>query len=70
MAPGKFSVKFVKFMIGLVALVALGLIIMDRYKEYREAYDAELTNTSHTQGQDVKVVIPENASVKEIAHIL
>ena len=70
MAPGKFSVKFVKFMIGLVALVALGLIIMDRYKEYKEAYNAELTNTSHTQGQDVKVVIPENASVKEIAHIL
>lgn len=70
MTPGKFSVKLVKFMIGLVALIALGMIIMDRYKEYREAYDAELTNTSTTAGQDVKVVIPENASVKEIAHIL
>ncbi len=70
MTPGKFSVKLVKFMIGLVALIALGMIIMDRYKEYKEAYNAELTNTSTTAGQDVKVVIPENASVKEIAHIL
>ena len=70
MAPGKFSIKLVKFMIGAVALLALTLIVMDRFKEYRKAYDAELTSTESTQGVDVKVVIPENASVKQIAHIL
>jgi UPF0755 protein len=70
MTPGKFSVKLVKFMIGIVAALALFMIIMDRIKEYRKAYDAELTSTESSQGTDVKVVIPENASVKEIAHIL
>ena len=70
MTPGKFSIKFVKCMIGICALVALGMIAMTRYKEYKAAYDAELTNTETTSGTDVKVVIPENASVKQIAHIL
>ena len=70
MTPGKFSIKFIKFVIGICAALALGMIVMTRIKEYRAAYDAELTNTSTTQGTDVKVVIPENASVKQIAHIL
>ena len=70
MAPGKFSIKIVKFMIGLVAALALTMIIMDRVKEYRKAYNDELTSTESTKGQDVKVVIPEDSSVKEIAHIL
>ena len=70
MTPGRFSIKFVKFMIGVCAALALGMIVMTRIKEYRNAYNEELTNTSTTAGQDVKVVIPENASVKQIAHIL
>ena len=42
MTPGKFSIKFVKCMIGICALVALGMIAMTRYKEYKAAYDEEL----------------------------
>ena len=70
MTPGRFSIKFIKFMIGVCAALALGMIVMTRIKEYKKAYDAELNNTSTTSGHDVKVVIPENASVKQIAHIL
>ncbi len=70
MTPGKISIKLVKTMIAICALLALGMIVMTRIKEYRAEYEAEMTNTETTQGVDVKVVIPENASVKQIAHIL
>ena len=70
MTPGRISIKIVKFMIGCVAILALGMIIMTRIKEYRADYQAELTNTETRSGTNVKVVIPENASSKQIAHIL
>ena len=70
MTPGKISIKIVKIMIALCAMLALGMIVMTRIKEYRAEYEAEMTNTETKKGVDVKVVIPENASVKQIAHIL
>ncbi len=70
MLAGKFSVKFIKWMIALVAAMALGMIITTEIKEYRAAYRAELTNTQSTQGRDIKVVIPKDSSAQQIAKIL
>lgn len=70
MLAGRFSVKFVKWMIALVAATALGLIIMTEIKEYQRAYEAELISTVSSEGQDVTVEIPEDASAKQIAAIL
>ena len=70
MLAGKFSVKFIKWMIALVAAVALGMIVMTEIKEYKSAYDAELTDTATRAGVDVVVTIPEDSSAQKIASIL
>jgi len=70
MLTGRFSVKFVKWMIAIVAATALVLIGLTEYKDYRMAYNAELTSTATVPGTNVTVVIPEDASVKQIAEIL
>lgn len=70
MLAGKFSVKLVKWMIAIVAAIALGMIVMTEIKNYQAAYNAELTSTASTQGVDVTVYIPEGSSAKEIAKIL
>ena len=70
MLAGKFSVKLIKWAIALVAAVALGMIVTTEIKEYRAAYEAELTDTSTRPGRDVTVEIPEDSSAKKIASIL
>ena len=63
-------VKAVKFMIILVAATMLFLIVADYIKDYRAAYEEELTSTVSVDGEEVEVVIPKDSSVKEIAKIL
>ena len=70
MLTGRFSVKLIKWMIALVAATALVLIFLTEYKDYRLAYNKELTDRSTREGKEVTVVIPADASVKEIAAIL
>ncbi|MBR3538429.1 MAG: endolytic transglycosylase MltG [Eubacterium sp.] len=70
MLTGKFSVKLIKWAIALVAALALGMIVMTEIKEYRAAYQAEMTDTSTRPGRDITVEIPEDSSAKKIASIL
>lgn len=63
-------IRFIKGIILIVAVVVLCLVVKDYIKEFYDAYQYELTNTETTQGVDVVVVIPEGASVEEIASIL
>lgn len=63
-------VKFVKLMIGLVAAFLLFAIVDDYVQDYRDAYEEELTCVTSTDGNDVVIEIPKDASAKEIAKIL
>ena len=63
-------VKAVKFMIILVAATMLFLIVADYIRDYRAAYEEELTSTTSVDGEEVIVEIPKDSSVKEIAKIL
>ncbi len=63
-------IRFVKGIILIVAVVALCLVVKDYIKGFYDEYQFELTNTETVEGTDVEVVIPEGASVEEIASIL
>ena len=63
-------VKFIKIIILLTACFFLGLMCVDRYKEYRKAYEKEYSDMSSSPGKDVEVTIPKGASARKIARIL
>lgn len=63
-------VKAVKFLIGLVAAILLFLVVSDYVRDYRNAYEEELTSTYSEPGEEVRVEIPKDSSVKEVARIL
>jgi len=63
-------IRFVKFLLGAVVALMLGLAVLNYYKDYKNDYNLELTRTDTVAGEDVEVVIPEDSSVKEIARIL
>ena len=62
--------KFVKIIIGLAAAFLLFLIVSDYIRDYKNDYNEELTSTTSHDGEEVEVVIPKNASAKEIAEVL
>ena len=63
-------IRFIKGIILIVAVVALGGIVKDYIKGYYDDYKYELEGTDTKEGLDVVVTIPEGASAKEIAAIL
>ena len=63
-------VKAVKFMIGLVAALMLFFIVSDYIRDYKNAYEDELTSRYSNPTEAVEVVIPTESSVKDIAKIL
>lgn len=63
-------IKLIKSIILIVASVALCTIVYDYCKGYYDDYMREYKGTESFVGEDVEVVIPEGASVKEIAKIL
>lgn len=63
-------IKFIKTIILVVASFALCTIVYDYCKGYYDEYMREYKGTDSFVGEDVEVVIPEGASVKEIAAIL
>lgn len=62
--------KIIKGLILAIASVALCMIVYDYGKGYYDDYMREYKGTESFDGEDVEVVIPEGASVKEIAAIL
>ena len=63
-------IRFIKGIILIVAVVALGVIVKDYIKSYYDAYKYELEGMETTDGEDVVVTIPEGASAQEVANIL
>lgn len=63
-------IRFLKGIILIVAVIALGLIVKDYIKGYYDAYKYELEGMETVAGEDVVVTIPEGASAEEIANIL
>lgn len=62
--------RFVKTVILLIALVALGLTVYDYGKGFYDEFMDEYKGNYSYQGENVVVEIPEGASAKEIASIL
>ena len=62
--------RFIKSIILIVAIAALGLQIYEYGKGFYDDYMDEYEGTESFQGEDVIVEIPEKSSVKEIAKIL
>lgn len=62
--------RFVKGIILIVAVIALGIIVKDYVKGFYDAYMYEVEGTETREGVDVVVTIPEGASAEEIANIL
>ncbi len=63
-------VKIVKIMIGLAAIFLLFVVVSDYIKDYRDAYQTELTSTHSEQGEEVIIEIPKDTSAKKVAKIL
>ena len=63
-------VKIVKIMIGLAAIFLLFVVVSDYVKDYRDAYQTELTSTHSEQGEEVIIEIPKDTSAKKVAKIL
>ena len=62
--------KFVKIIILIIACSALFLTTYDYLKGYYDDFMEEYSGNYSYKGEDVTVVIPKGASVKEIASIL
>lgn len=63
-------IKFVKWMIGIVAALLLFLSIATYVGDIKKEYERELTGTATSKGTNVEITIPDGASAKEIAKIL
>ncbi len=63
-------IRFIKAIILVVAVMALGVIVKDYVKGFIDEYKYEREGLETFEGEDVVVNIPEGASAKEIAEIL
>jgi len=62
--------KIIKALIAVAAAFILVFIFHGAYKEYKAAYNRELTGTYTDSGNDIMVVIPDGATERQIAAIL
>lgn len=62
--------KFIRYLIGIAAVLMLAGIVVNYVQDERAAYTREYTSTATRPGEDVVVTIPEDASDRQIALIL